>query len=368
MFFQSNQPITGIDIGNSNIKLVKFNKKKDGYHLENFGIMPLPVGLIDRGEIADSDELSARLKALVKSEKLKGRKVATALSGDQVVIKKISLPVMSQEELEETIMKEADQYLPFTLDECNLDYHIIKQPTDEEIKNYIDNPPEGDEEDEGPQMELFLVAIHKEKVESMTTVFRNAGLDLAILDVNIFTLENCFEVNYGMRDNEVTALVDIGSTVTGVNILVNKMSAFTKDIPIAGNFFTEKIASDLKVDFEEANKLKFGIMHDGSDNEEVIKSVLEGINEFTTELEGALEYFSTAENLTVDKIYFAGGGLGLQGIEKILGDKLNVAVDIIDPFKNVVINNKVFDPQYIRVYAPISAVATGLALREEYDK
>ncbi|MBF0275265.1 MAG: type IV pilus assembly protein PilM [Nitrospinae bacterium] len=368
MFFSSNQPLTGIDIGNSNIKLVKFNKKGSHYHLENFGILPLPTGLMDRGEIADPNELSTRIKALVKAEKLRGRKVITALSGDQVVIKKISLPVMSMEELEETILKEADQYLPFTIDECNIDYHIIKNPTEEEIKEYLENPPDGEEEDEGPQMELFLVAVHKEKAETMSTIFKNAGLDLAVIDVNIFSLENSFEANHVLHQDEVVALVDIGANVTGINILSNKVSSFTRDIPLAGDFFTDKISKDLGVDYEEANKLKFGISENGKDNEEVVKSVLEGVEEFSKELSGAFEYFSTAENKPVDKIYFAGGGLGLQGVEKIIGEKLNVAVDIIDPFRNIKINNKVFDPEYIRVYSPISAVATGLALREEFDR
>ncbi len=366
MFFSSKQPLVGIDIGNSNIKVVQLKKKRSGYRLEHFGILPLPDGLIVGGEIADPNELSSRIKALIKAEQITSRMVVTALSGEQVVIKKISLPVMPLDELEETILKEADQYLPFSLDECNIDYQIIKKPTEDEIKAAMLTADESDD-DEGPQMELFLIAVHKEKAESLRTIFRNAGLNLDVIDVNIFALENCFEMGYGFS-SEVVALVDIGASVTGVNIVVNKMASFTRDIPLAGNFFTEKISNDLGVDEEEANKLKYGTITRGDDNEEVVKSVLEGVEELSLELENAFEYFSTGENMSIDKIFFAGGGVGLQGIEKLIGERLNIPVDIIDPFRKVQVNSKVFDPEYIRVYAPIAAVATGLALREHLDK
>jgi type IV pilus assembly protein PilM len=232
----------GLDIGSGSIKLCQLKPgKKGNYQLISFGMVQLPPEAIVDGALMNSTAVVDGIQELFASQKIKHKEVATSVSGHSVIIKKINLPQMTPEELEESIQWEAEQYIPFDINDVNIDVQILNT-----------------ESTQAGQMDVLLVAAKKDMVNDYTEVIASAGLTPVVVDIDAFAVQNQFEINYEVPRSETVVLVNIGASVTNINVLANGISTFTRDISIGGGQFTDAVQKALNVSYDEAEALKLG--------------------------------------------------------------------------------------------------------------
>jgi len=351
MFFSKKPEAVAIDIGSQSIKLVQLKKSSKGYQLKHFGMIPLPSDAFSEGEVADAAAIVAALKNLIENEKLKTKNAITAVSGHSVIVKKISVPAMEEDELAESIRFEAEQYIPFDIEDVNIDFQLLGSP--------------GETVEEGAQqMEILLVAARKEKIGTFTEIIAQSGLKAITVDVDAFAMENQYELNYDPPPDEVVALVNIGAGMMNINVVKNQMTAFTRDVSIGGRQITEAIARGLRVDLEAAEALKLGREVEGHGTAEVTPLIHGVIDKMSREIQRSFDFFrSTASGEKISRILLSGGCACLQGIDRYLADTFGLPVEIADPFRQIQVSDSDFDPEYIRRMAPVAAIGVGLALR-----
>jgi type IV pilus assembly protein PilM len=241
VFFSKSKNVVGLDIGSSAVKLVELKEKKGGaFQLVKLGIEHLSPEAIVDGSIMDSSLVVETISRLNSSKNVKNSNYATSLSGHSVIIKKITLPAMSPEELAESIQWEAEQYIPFDINDVNLDYVPLNTPGS------------------GDNIDVILVAVKKEKINDYTSVISQAGKVPVLVDVDAFALQNAYEMNYAIDEGKVLALVNVGASVTNVNVLSGATSLFWRDITFGGNQYTDAIQRELSLSFEQAEELKKG--------------------------------------------------------------------------------------------------------------
>ncbi len=352
--FPKAKNLIGLDIGSGAIKLVQLTKGSSGYKLKRFDVRVLESELIVDGTIMDSERVIAVIKDLLDEHAIKEKDVAFSVSGHSVIVKKIQLPVMSEEELEESIKWEAEQYIPFDINDVNIDFHILESM---------------DPEDARDQMDVLLVAVKKEKLTEYTSVVTEAGLSPVIVDVDAFTLENMFGANYEVMDGEVVALVDIGASVMNINVIKGGAFAFTRDISIGGNRYTETIQREFNVNYEQAEQAKRGESVEGIDPE-TFSNIVNLLNDkIVSEVVRSFDYFkSTSNNEDINRILLSGGGAKVSNLLACLEEKSGIPVEMVNPFKRIEISETQFDLDFIREMAPLASVGVGLALREIGDR
>ena len=361
MLFGSSKSLVALDIGSYSIKLVQLKKTGKGYELLNFGMINLPPDTLVEGEIDNPEAVVDALRNLVKSEKVKNKQVVLGLSGQSVIIKKISVPLMSEDDLAEMIREEAEQYIPFDIDEVNLDFQIVKaegEIPEETVEG------EGDER----QMDVLIVAARKDTIQVLLDIAKEVGLKVKVVDLSVFALENAFELDHETELDTSVALVNIGASMTNVNILENGVTAFSKDLAIGGNTISEILQKNLSIGFSDAEKLKLGILFEGFTKADVIPHVRTGIENICDELKATFKTFAKLSDHKVSKVYINGGTCQMEGIDTLMQQMLDVDVEIMNVFRNVHYNQKQFDPEYIENMATISAIPLGLALRQVNDK
>jgi type IV pilus assembly protein PilM len=345
----------GLDIGSSSVKLVQLRESKKGVQLANFSMAPLPSEAIVDGALMNASAVVDTIQGMIAAQKLKFKDCAVAISGHSVIIKKISLPAMTQEELDESIKWEAEQYIPFDVNDVYLDYQILQS-----------RPDQG-------QMDVLLVAAKKEVVDEYAGVVREAGLDPVVVDVDAFTIYNTFEAAYGFPPGETVVLIDIGAATISINVVSNGVSMFTRDISMGGNQFTEEIQKQLNVSYDEAEAYKLG-GEKGVDADSVVpqevEQVLQSVSDsMAGEIHRSLDfYLATSSEGRVSRVYLSGGTSKVPALARAIEDKVGVAVELIDPFRNIQIDPKVFNLDYINEIRSIASVAVGLGLRRGGDK
>jgi len=350
------KPAIGLDIGSSMVKIIQFKETKKGYRLVNFGMVTLPPETIVDGALMNSTAVVEVIKELLASTRIKAKDVAISLSGHSVIIKKISLPVMSQEELEESIHWEAEQYIPFDINDVNVDVTIINHQS----------AVQG-------QMDVLLVAAKKEMIHDYTAVVNEAGLQPVVVDVDVFALQNMFELNYQIPPQDTVVLCNIGAGSVNINILANGVSAFTRDVSLGGNQFTEEIQKQLNVAFEEAEALKIG-GHASGDADSVVpqevERIIQGVSaNMATELQRSIDFYTaTSADSRISRVYLCGGTAKVQSLSRVLEAKLGIPVELLNPFRNIEIDKNQFDPDYIQDVAPIAGISVGLGVRRAGDK
>ncbi|HUP66483.1 MAG TPA: type IV pilus assembly protein PilM [Thermoanaerobaculia bacterium] len=351
MFFSKSKSIVGLDIGSSAIKLVELKEKKAGtFQLVKAGLEPLSPEAIVDGSIMDSSMVVDTIQRLNTTLGVKNSNYGTSLSGHSVIIKKISLPAMSADELDESIQWEAEQYIPFDINDVNLDYVPLTAPG------------------AGENIEVILVAVKKEKINDYTSVIGQAGKAAALVDVDAFAVQNCYEMNYPGDAAKVVALVNIGASVTNVNILSDGSSLFWRDITFGGNQYTDAIQRELNLSFAQAEGLKRGEPAGDHTLQQVIPILNSVSEDFASELRKTLDFFTATSGADrVDSIILSGGGASALNLETILKDKFGIEVEIMNPFKNISFNEGDFNPEWISEVAPSMAVAVGLAIRKVGD-
>jgi len=350
MLFGSNK-LVGLDIGTSSIKLVEVEATKKKITLTSFGFIPTPPGSITAGEINNPEALSEAIRKLVAQSKTKRRKACTSIWGTAVITKKISIPRIERNVLSEQLKWEAEQYIPFDINEINLEYHVL-----DEVRASPD------------QMNVLLVAAKRDFVMRYAEVVEAAGLECSVVDVSGFALANCFEVNYGKTPNQTLALLNIGAGMTNFVILENGEATFSRDIPVGGITYTNDIQKVMGVSLEEAESLKISA-GTGQPVPQEVSDVLVQTNEVVAEeIRRSFDfYLATSSDASIHKIYVTGGGLGLPGLYEQLQSSLSLPIENLNPFINIDFNRRVFSEEYISQISPYASVGLGLALRQARD-
>lgn len=351
--FGSKKGLVGVDIGSSAVKAVELKPGGRGgeYHLLKLGMEPLPPEAIVDGAIMDSGAVIDAIQRLFSASKIKTNEVATSVSGNAVIVKKISLPQMTQEELAESIHWEAEQYIPFDIQDVALDYEMVEGSGS------------------GGNMDVLLVAVKKDKISDYSSAISQAGKTAGVVDVDVFALQNCYEVNYGIDPGRVVALLNVGASIMNINIVKGGTSIFNRDIAVGGNQYTDAIQKDLNLSFEQAENLKKGARVEGAAREN-LGPILQAVSEnIALEIQKTFDFFkATSSEDRIDRIFLSGGTSKVQGLQDLLSDRFEAGVEIMNPFNNVIYNPKDFDPDFISEIGPSAAIAVGLAVRKVGDR
>ncbi len=353
MFFGRANSLMGLDIGSSSVKAIELKPTRSGFRVAAIAVEPLPPRTVGSGDTFDQSAVSDAVSRLVGRGAFKAKDVALSLSGHSVIVKKITLPAMTRQELVDSLHWEAEQYIPFHLSEVNLDYEILE---------------DGSGLDGKGSMDVLLVAAKKETIANYTNAVIQAGRRPTIVDVDAFALQNAYEVNYGFDRGALVALLNIGAGATNVNILSGGQSVFTRDISMGGHAFTEALQRELDIDYEAAEQLKRGHDVPGSKYDDARPVLRAATENLLLELEKTFDFFkSTAPNDRLDRVMLSGGGSRVEGLPDVLRERFHTEVERFDPFRQVQFDRDRLkaDPDEL---APIAAVAMGLALRREGDR
>ncbi|MBI3072689.1 MAG: type IV pilus assembly protein PilM [Deltaproteobacteria bacterium] len=349
------KPLIGLDIGTSSIKIALLKDGKKSLEIVGFGRSDLAPETIVDGAIMNSTAVVEAIQDAYARARLKTKDVAIGVSGHSVIIKKISLPVMTPDELRESIQWEAEQYIPFDINDVNLDAQILNQKAGER-----------------GQMDVLLVAAKKEMVNDFTQVVTEAGLTAVCVDVDAFAIQNIFERNYEVPSDQTIVLANIGASVVNINVIANGVTTFTRDISIGGNRVTEEIQKQLNVSYEEAETLKVGGETGGGaeavvpeEVERVVSTVCEGV---ASEIQRSLDFYSaTTVDGSIGRLYLSGGTAKVPALQKVIEGRTGIPVEVMDPIRGASFDERVLSHDYMREVGPISAVALGLGLRRTIE-
>jgi len=351
MFFLKKNRLVGLDIGSRTLKLAEIIDTKAGSTLKNFSTINIEPGLIEEGSVRDPEAVSGYIRELFKSTKLKDKNVAISIGGYSVIVKKINVQTMTEDELHETIHFEAEQYIPFDISEVNLDFQIL-----------------GESEHNPNQMNVLLVAAKKEMISEYINLMKMAKLNPCIIDVDAFALQNIMNFNYSLEEENI-ALIDIGASKTSLNILKNNVSEFMRDVSLGCEQINDKIASTIGCTIEETEAIKLGEETDlisAEDLKEIVDSV---VTDWCIEIKRALDFFySTYPEEQIGRIVLSGGGANIKKFLELLAAETSAEVEVINPFQNFIIDSNRFDSSYLEQIAPQAAICMGLAARKIGDK
>jgi type IV pilus assembly protein PilM len=346
--------VVGLDIGSSAVKAVELKAVGKGFKVVAYATEPIPPDSIVDGAIIDGTAVAEAIRRLFENKAFKSKEVAASLSGNAVIVKKITLPVMTEAELAESIYWEAEQYVPYDIQDVNLDYQILDGGTGADSKGTMD---------------VLLVAAKKEKIADYTGVISQAGRTPVVVDVDAFALQNAYEMNYGLDPLAVVVLLNAGASAININILSGGRSLFTRDISVGGNAYTEAVQKELNLPSESAEQVKKGQPVDGASFDEV-RPVLHAVTEnVLLEVQKTFDFFkATAASDRIDRIYLSGGASRVDGFAAALEERFGAPVELFNPFKNMA-----FEPGKLGMAdpdaeVPTAAVAVGLALRKAGDR
>ncbi len=350
--------LVGIDIGSHSIKVAEIDDSKRGMILKNFGMIGLPENAIVEGSIKETEVVSAALKNLLKNLRIKNKNVATSISGYSVIVKKITIPAKGEKDLEKSIQSESEQYIPFDINDVNLDFQILASEKEE-----------AEEEEKEGLMDVLLVAAKKDIVEEYISLLHLTELNPVVLDIDPFALQNAFEIS-NLEQSGCHALVHIGAQQLTINVVKDGISMFTRDSSYGGAQITREIQRKLDIPYQEAEGLKLGArpieMAQRSSIEEIFSST---VTRWAQEIKRALDFVTTTfTDMKVEHILLSGGSSLLPGFSKYIGMETGLKVEMLNPFANLEISDKLFDTAYLNYAAPIAAIAVGLALRSVGDR
>ncbi len=333
----------GLDIGSNCIKVVQITKKKKKYALDKIGILQTPENSFANGEVINMEEVVEQIKKLFDKFRINKKNVVVSMFGAQVISKRIVIPKMDLKLLPEQLKWEAEQYIPYELDEVNIDYNVLKKCEDPE------------------SMAVFIVAALREGITKNIEMAQETKLNLAGIDVSSVALFNVFNANYDYNDSDRIVLFSIGAEFTQFVVVENKEIVFCRDIPVGGRSYTQEIENALGISYEEAEALKIS----ASNGEEVPEEVMNTINMahefFCEEINTTIEYYlNTTESSGFSASYVTGGGLKVFGLyEKMVK---TYRVKRLDPFLKLNINTSGKSESMVNNALDFAAVSIGLAV------
>lgn len=348
--FRQEGGFVALDIGSSSVKMVEAVGEKNGYRLLNLGILPLPPTAVQNNMIADKDVVVKTIQNLIQANGVKATRVVSAVPGRAVIIKKIQLPAQEEAELEANVEFEASNVIPETLENVNMDYQVL---------NYVED---------GSKMDVLLVAVKKEIINSYTQVIQEAGLTAAIMDVDYFALENMYETSYEVKPDEGVGLIHIGARYTSINVLKGGISSFTGDLPVGGEAFTETLSEALQISYDQAETFKVTGLLEGKKDADLAALVRPTCESLAEEIGRTLSlYGAMAGDEGINCMYLSGGGAKIPGFAPILSHRLGVPVELAEPFRGFSLSRHI-DKDYMADAALVLAVGAGLAIRRPGDK
>lgn len=351
MFFKSKKVI-GLDIGTSSLKLAELDVSKGKATLTGFRLAPTPANAVSGGEIIDSLALSGAVSGLFQELGSKRKTVSTGMWGMAVIVKRITMPQMDRKLLNDQIRYEAEQYIPFDINQVSLAHHVLTAPTSPDTTD------------------VLLVAAQNELVAQYQASIEGAGLGCGIVDVNGFALANCFELNYGRFPGENIGLLNFGASVTNFVVISNGDIVFCRDVPVGGSNYTNEISKSMGVSVQEAEMLKLSAMANQEVPDEVM-SLISSTNEAVAEeIRNGIDFLSATTNgLMLNRCYVTGGSAGTIGLMDAVSRVTGIALEPFNPFARIQIaSSKRLPADYIEQIVPFAAIAMGLGLREVGDK
>ena len=360
--FGKTRPIVGLDIGSSAVKAVELKAVGKGYRVVAFGSEPIPFDSIVDGAIVDGPAVAEAIRRLLDGHRFRSKQIAASLSGNAVIVKRISVPTMTDAELAESIQWEAEPHVPFDIQDVNLDFQILNPGVAEASAGARGGTP-------AATMDVLLVAAKKDRVADYTNVIVQAGRVPVVVDVDAFALQNAYESNYGLESNTVIVLLNAGASAMNINILGGDQSLFRRDISIGGNAYTEAVLKELNLPFHDAESLKKGQPVDGATYEDALPILHAMTESVLREISKTLDFFrATASSDRIDRVLLSGGSARVDGFAQALEERFETPVEMFDPFKRIAfepLKFGVIDPQQV---VPTLAVAVGLALRRVGDR
>lgn len=348
MLFGKKKRVAGLDIGSSSVKMVELDGKPNSLNLVSLGFENLPSDTIIDGQIMELNTVSDCIQNVCNNHQIEANQVVTGVSGHSVIIKNIALPAMSAEELEESIDWHAEEHIPYDLADVSLDYQVTAESAD--------------------STNVLIAACKRERIDNIKQAIQLAGKQPVVIDVDTFALQNCYEANYDPAESDVVTLLNIGASTMNVNIVKGTRSLFSRDITVGGSQFTDVLQRSLGLNFQEAEGLKRGVANAAPNVEEKsIEPLMNNVTEVVAmEIQKTFDFYraTTDDNETqVQKILISGGGSKLAGLAQDLSQRLELPVEVLNPFRKIYIDSNRFDPDYIKEIVPEMAVAVGLAMR-----
>ena len=347
MLFGKKSATIGLDIGSSQIKVVEVQRTGKGLTLLNYGIAPLLPEAIVEGEIMDRTLVIDTIRTLLDSRQIKNNNVISAVSGRGVIVKRINMDKLKEQEARERIKWEAEQHVPFEISDVVLDFQII-------------NPDLGNN-----QMEVLLVAARNETVNAHLDLLSGAGLNPLLLDYGAFAVQNAFEANYDQPADEILALVNIGADGTNINFIKNGVPYFTRDLPMASNSCLQLMQKNLGISFEQASELIKG--EPVSDiSQESADSVFQSFaDDFASSIERTLSFLAmSGGGERMSRIYMSGGGAMIPSLQDHLKERFGIPVEVINPLQKISYDPGLFGATAAEKISPVLTLALGLGLRE----
>ncbi|MFO0550276.1 MAG: type IV pilus assembly protein PilM [Polyangiaceae bacterium] len=344
--------LVGVDIGTSSVKVVQLKETRKGPRLVKLGYTPLPRQTIVDGHVLNAQAVVEALGRTFQDAKIKDREVALSISGQAVIIRKITVPIMTSAELDEQIQWEAEQHIPFDIKDVHVDYEVLRR-----------RPEAG-------QMDLLLVAAKREEVNDYATIARDAKLYPRVVDIDAFTVQNLFEFNRGLAPDHTFAIINVGASLASINIISKGVSAFTRDIANGGNYITEQIQKQLGVPFEQAEELKCQAAFSPQQASAQITQIIESVSDsIAGEIQRSLDFFhATSGEPEMHRIFLTGGSSNLPSLLGAIGRRARVGVELIPPLEKIAVEGKDVNPQLLQARAAQLCVALGLAMRKDRER
>jgi len=343
----SKKNMVGLDIGSSSVKAVELQGKSGSFQLVSLGYENLQPDSIVDGQIMELNNVSNVIANIFNEHKITTTRVAAGVSGHSVIVKNIVLPQMSEDELQESFSWHAEEHIPFDISDVHLDYQITGKTAD--------------------ALHVLLAACKRDKIANVKQAIQLAGKQPAVIDVDAFALQNCYELNYQPQPGQIVALLNIGASTTNINILNGTRSVFTRDASVGGNQYTGLLQKELGLTFEPAEAVKRGLKLPEGIESRSIEPILETVSDILAlEIQKTMDFYrATAEDgeSAVQKILISGGGSKLSGLMEYLANRFEIPVEVFDPFRQIRVDARSFDPDYMREVVPEMAIAVGLALR-----
>ncbi|MGH9670810.1 MAG: type IV pilus assembly protein PilM [Terriglobales bacterium] len=341
--FGGSKTIVGLDIGSSSIKAVELKKTKGEIAVAHLGVEPLASDIVVDSMIVDSTAVSNAITKIFNESGIKGKAVATSVSGHSVIVKKIAMQTMSDQDLAAAIQTEAAQHIPFDIQDVNIDFQILSEDLS------------------GPQMDVLLVAVKKDKILNYTNVLSLAAKAPAVVDIDAFALQNCYEYNYEPAPGSTAALLNLGASVMNINIVKGSTPLFTRDVSVGGNQYTDALQKELDLSFDDAEALKLG-KKVGTVSEDAKMPILQQVTEIIVlEIQKTFDFFrATASGEHIERLYVAGGSSKVPGLVEALRQEFSLPVEVLNPFQRI---NPGPGGELVEQNAGQLAVAVGLALR-----
>jgi type IV pilus assembly protein PilM len=343
--------LVGVDIGASSIKVVQLKESRKKLSVIKWGFEALPPQTIIDGHVMNAGVVTESLLRVFNDQKIQLKDVAIGVYGQSVIVRKITVPMMTPAELDEQINWEAEQHIPFDIKLMSIDYEVLRK-----------RPEAG-------QMDLLLVAAKKDEINDYASILREAKLRPVVVDINAFTIQNIFEHQYGLPADGTIALLNVGAAVSTLNIVSRGVSAFTREITNAGNAITEEIRKQCNCSYEQAEAYKCGGGPTQIVPQEVHQIIMQACAGLAGEIQRSLDfYLATSGETEIQRIFVSGGSAYLAPLAQAIEKRARVPVQLFDPMVNLGIDTKTVNEPQIRAMAAQMVVALGLSLRTDKER